>query len=285
VAGEFAEPVLTVERTAGDYRLVIDPARGGSVAAFTWRGQNLFRPTCGPSILDTGSFPLVPFSNRIAHGRFGDVTLTPNLPGSDHPHPLHGFGWLSAWRVIADDSIEHIYQGGEWPWAYRAVQKFTLNEDGVEMALTLTNLADAPMPAGLGFHPYFPRTPDAVYRGLHRGEWQNTPDCLPERLDEKEHAVDWWNGQPVGTRAVDTVYTGRSGNLEILWPSRQLALEIAPSGNLPFTVVYTPKDADFFCVEPVSHETDAINRGGLPLLAPGGTMTARMTLRARQISL
>jgi aldose 1-epimerase len=50
-------------------------------------------------------------------------------------------------------------------------------------------------------------------------------------------------------------------------------------------VLYTPPAADFFCVEPVSHVTDAVNLAasgrtdtGLRVLAPGETLRAAMTL-------
>ncbi len=284
-----------LELEAGEYRLVLDPERGGSVARFDWRGEALMRPTCGPSIVDTACFPLVPFSNRIAHGRFAasgrQVGIAPNMPDSDHPHPLHGFGWLTEWQVVSQDAcsaaLEHVYPGGEWPWPYRAVQSFSLRPAGLTMTLALQNLAESPMPAGLGFHPYFLRAPGTLYRGLHRGEWQNSDDCLPLALEEKAHPADWWDGQAIGSRAVDTVYTGREGGLRIEWPRRGIALAIEPSENLGFTVVFTPPGAEYFCVEPVSHMTDAVNssRGdsGLAWLEPSASMIAHMTLRAEEI--
>ena len=47
---------------AGDYRLQLDPKRGGAVTMFEWRRQSVLRPACGPTILDVASFPRVPFS-------------------------------------------------------------------------------------------------------------------------------------------------------------------------------------------------------------------------------
>ena len=275
-----------IELAAGDYRLVLEPARGGSIARFDWRGEPLLRPTGGPSIFDTACFPLVPFSNRIAHGRFRcggrEVVLAPNFPGSDNLHPLHGFGWLAAWAVVTHSAesavLRHLHAAGEWPWNYAAEQSFTLDEGGLSHELSLTNLGDTPMPAGLGFHPYFPRNGETLYCGMHHGQWRTSADGLPLVLDSRGAAIDWWGGQPVGSRLVDTLYTGREGPLAVLWPERGIALEIAPSDNLGCTVVYTPPGADYFCVEPVSHMTDAINRpdGGdaMPMLGPGDTLSA-----------
>ncbi|MET0365504.1 MAG: aldose 1-epimerase [Sphingobium sp.] len=281
--------------SAGEYRLDLAPERGGAVLRFDWRGTPLFRPVCGPSILDTACFPLVPFSNRIAHGRFqaGDraVSLAPNFPDSDHPHCLHGFGWLSAWEVMEADGrsavLRHRYPDGEWPWPYVAEQQLRLDAEGLTMALSVTNEGDAPMPAGLGFHPYFPRDPDTLYRGLHRGEWQNSADGLPERLDLRSEAQDWWDGAPVGSRAVDTLYTDREGALLLAWPSRDLALEMIPSPSLRHSVVDSPAGRDFFCVEPVTHMTNALNRadaeGGMDWLAPGETLSASVRMAARPL--
>ncbi len=281
---------------AGDYQLALDPRRGGSVAAMTWRGEALLRTTCGPSILDTACFPLVPFSNRIANGKFKmgclEVCIAANMPGSDDPHPIHGFGWLTQWRVISADNdvavLEHHYQGGEWPWPYRARQTFALSAEGATFMLALENLSGTPMPAGLGFHPYFPRDADTRYLGLHRGEWKNNLDCLPVSLDEKQKAADWWQGSPVGIRLVDTAYTSREGALQINWPSRGFGLTITPSDNLPITVVYTPEGEEYFCVEPVSHMTDAVNStlpdSGLHCLEPGATLTVSMQFTAHTLS-
>jgi aldose 1-epimerase len=283
-----------MELAAGDYRLVLEPERGGSIARFDWRGEPLLRPSRPGTVLDVACFPLVPFSNRIAHGRFRaggrEIRLSPNLPGRDHPHPLHGFGWLAAWQVVERDAtsalLEHRHgEGREWPWSYRARQRFELTPQGLAAAIEVQNLSASAMPAGLGFHPYFPRRADTRYRGLHRGEWRVSADVLPLWLDLRETAIDWWHGAPVGSRSVDTVYVGRVGPLEIAWPDRGIVLTIRPSDELSFTVVYTPADADSFCVEPVSHSIDAVNRAEsaaeLAWLARGETAGASMRLSAQ----
>lgn len=290
-----------VELKAGDYRLVLDPARGGSIARFDWHGpdggiRELMRPSSGSSIFDVACFPLVPFSNRIAHGRFRsgghEVSLASNFPGVEGAHPLHGFGWLTAWSLVEAGSdravIEHYHEAGEWPWAYRARQDFNVSADGLSLELSVTNLAADPMPAGLGFHPYFPRDEHTVYHGMHAGEWITAPNGLPVELRHAGGHIDWWHGAPVGSRVVDTVYEGRAGELTVIWPAQGHRLVIEPSANLDRTVVYTPADEGYFCVEPVTHSTDAVNRGrdgdGLILLAPGDTVRVSMHLHAALIA-
>lgn len=274
---------------AGDYRLEVEPGRGGSITRFEWRGSPVFRSAVGPAILDAACFPLVPFSNRIAWGKFSfgrrRVSLSPNLPGANHPHALHGFGWLAPWKIAEKSEdllrIVHTYEEGEWSWPYVAAQQFSLSERGLDLTLSATNLAGEPMPCGMGFHPYFLRE-GAVYRGLHRSEWETGADGLPVRLRSAGAARDWWEGELVGSRTVDTVYGGRDGPLTIEWPAQQIGVEIMPSSNLPFTTIYVPGGQDFFCVEPVSHATDAANRAPaeLAVLAPGESMTVSVQFRA-----
>ena len=252
---------------AGDYELTVAPAIGGSIRSFTWRGEALMRTAQGSSVLDAACFPLVPFSNRIAHGRFEwmgrEVQLKPNFPGTDHPHPLHGFGWISEWDIIEAECdyalLEHRYPGGDWPWPYIARQSIRLGKKGLVLELSLTNLGEGNMPAGLGFHPYFPRDEQTQLHALHTGEWLNDADGLPVELRERNEPIDWWEEQPVSERTVDTVYCGRSGDIRVSWPSRGIALSIACDPSLSCTSVFVPELADWFCVEPVSHATNAVN--------------------------
>ena len=57
---------------AGDWRATLKPERGGAMLTLDWRGRPVFRPTPedATDILETACFPLVPYANRIADGRF-----------------------------------------------------------------------------------------------------------------------------------------------------------------------------------------------------------------------
>lgn len=281
------------ELASGDYRLTVAPSRGGSVLAFTWRGQHLLRETAGSSVLDAACFPLVPYSNRIAGGRFNwlgrEVRLKPNCPSVDPVNPLHGSGWLADWAVVEAKGntllLEHVHPGGEWLWAYRARLFYAVSNSGLTARLDLANLSTQPMPGGLGFHPYFPRDDLTRYRGLHRGEWQGDAQGLPICLRQWQCAVDWWGGKPVGSRTIDTVYSGRDGPLEVSWPNRNLTVHLDCSDELALTSVFVPAGKDWFCIEPVTHATDALNRAGaqggaMASIDPGATFSAEMRLAA-----
>jgi aldose 1-epimerase len=71
---------------------------------------------------------------------------------------------------------------------------------------------------------------------------------------------------------------------EILLPEERLRLALTASRSLRWLHIYSPPGLDFFCIEPVSHMPNAINRSAPPaitghkLLAPGERFDARVTL-------
>ncbi len=281
-----------IELRAGNYELSIEPNRGGSVARFDWNGLPLFRQSFGSSMLQTACFPLVPFSNRIADGVIANIPdiprLAPNMPDVDAYNPIHGFGWVSAWTASkahdANVILNHSQDAGPWPWRYSAQQRFSLSQDGLEIEILVQNDDHKPMPAGIGFHPYFPREAATVLHGMHTGECQNDARGIPFEVTSHAAPIDWWAGAPVETRNVDTGYSGRCGPLIIDWPNRDLRLSIEPDARLSETVIYIPAGEDYFCVEPVSHLTNAINRpelgGPMALLQPGEMLKASVTFKA-----
>lgn len=276
--------------SAYGYRLIVEPQRGGSILLFEWRGKPVLRPVCGPEVTDTASFPLVPFSNRISRGVFAfagrERTIPPNCPKADAVNPLHGYGWLAAWEVeeVGSQSIRisHEYDGESWPWRYLSEQQFSLSPAGLRIEMTLKNLSTEPMPAGLGFHPYFPCNAMTRYLSAHRGEWTNDATDIPTVLDLRDRAIDWWDGRAADTRVVNTVYSDRAGGIAIHWGDLRMGAVVTTSANLGHTVVYRPEDGDFICVEPVSHFTNALNRneahGAMETLDPGETMSCVMSI-------
>src|SRR5579872_2555153 len=182
---------VKVALAAGKLRLELSPSIGGSISAFEWRDGSASRPILrrSPSILQNSlsacCFPLVPYVNRIRGGEFHfrgrDVRLAPNMAGD--PSPLHGQGWLNPWAVEeASDRhavLHYRHNAGEWPWSYEARQEFTLNEQRLVVRLACKNLSEAPMPCGLGEHPYFHCGPSTRIDTSVTDAWTIDKDVLP----------------------------------------------------------------------------------------------------------
>jgi hypothetical protein len=55
---------------------------GGAIRGFSWRGENVLRPTpadAGDDPFDAACFPMVPFVNRVALGRCNFGALGRNV--------------------------------------------------------------------------------------------------------------------------------------------------------------------------------------------------------------
>jgi aldose 1-epimerase len=233
----------------------------------------------------------VPFSNRIRDGRFAfgehKVALAPNFP--PQRHAIHGRGWRAPWRVLWRDearlTIEHVHDPGDWPWAYRARQDFALGAEGLEIAISVRNESPEPMPAGLGLHPYFPRTPRATIRAEVAGFWQTDEEVMPTIHSAPPAGADPAHGIDADRVVLDNVFTGWDRTAVLEWPERDARLTLRASEALGFLVIFTPGGQEFFCVEPVSHCTDALNLAaagadgtGMVALAPGAELSATVTL-------
>jgi aldose 1-epimerase len=274
---------------ADGYELTLAPEHGGSIASFTRGGRPILRGSETPSgPLDCGSFPLVPYCNRIRDGRFSfrgrTVAIAPNMTGD--PSPLHGDGWLGPWlvesRSEAQACLFFSHEPGEWPWAYESRQTFRLGPNGLEAEISCTNRSPDPMPCGLGFHPYFPCDSTTVIDTAVEQVWEVDELILPTDIASAtgRYALA---GTPACGRGLDNGYGGWGG--EMLLRHADGAVTRMTSPDARFFQIYSPETGGLLAAEPVSHANAALNEPeerwaelGLRVLGPGETMRLRMTV-------
>ena len=232
-----------------------------------------------------GAYPLVPFSNRIGGGGFRFAGRDYRLARADagFATPIHGVGWVRRWEVVAGDSaalrLRHPRTPADlalWPFPFTAGLAVRLAPARLDLALWLRNEADGPAPAGLGLHPYFPRPEGARLRFSAAGAWRADAARLPVAHGPVPTEWDHAAGRAVGTVALDDVFTGWDGVAVLDLPPWRLRM--AASAAFGHLVVFTPPGAGFFCVEPVTHMTDAANRGGMAVLGPGETLAGEIAM-------
>jgi aldose 1-epimerase len=294
--------------SAGTAQVEISPGTGGAIAAFRVDGTDVMRPTpsaerAAGNVRAHACYPLVPYSNRIAHAklRFAgrDFELERNF--GDHPHSIHGVGWQRTWQVVArDDStallaFQHDASGRDaraWPWPFRAAQAVSLrsHQGGATLTakLSLVNTGDRPFPFGLGFHPFFPRTATTGLDLDADGFWETDDTRMPIR--NVALPAEWRHGILPARReeGIDNVFTGWRGAAMLRDPARPFDTGIVADRSAAFVVVYTPPKGDFVAVEPVTHMTDAFNRAeraeqdtGTRILAAGAGFSCTMQIFAR----
>lgn len=256
------------------------PAVGGAIAAFRVGGRPIFREPAPDArdVTELGEFPMAPYVNRVARGRFRwrneDIALPRNR--ADQAHPLHGIGWLREWsceRLSAHAARMTLSAApsADWPWAVKMERTVTLVERCLEVAISLTNDDARPMPASIGLHPYL-YAAGARVRLACEAMWL-TADDIPSARQRTPVVDALAVGAAVKDLDIDNCFAGWDGVAEIDWPDLTLRIETDPPQR--FVQIYHPRRGDFFCLEPQSAMPDAVNQGGGMELAPGGTLAFR----------
>lgn len=279
----------TLELACDGLRCQIEPALGGCIRGL-WRDDVpvLRLPPAGPlaSARAAGCYPLVPFSNRIAHATLKwQGTSHPLIQNNGaEPHAIHGVGWQAAWAVLDRDdqfamlSFEHR-KNSAWPFAFDASQTFRVRPGVLELTLSITNQSGMPAPAGLGWHPFFVKRARSHIAFEATGRWEMGDDKLPTRRSAS-HGLD----ADCATLNVDHCFDGWGGVVNL----HDELLHTRISSNLRHLVVFTHATRDSVAIEPVSHVNNAINLMdstgvaadalGVRVLQAGESMTAQMSL-------
>jgi aldose 1-epimerase len=249
---------------AAGVRAAVLPADGGRLGSLTVDGRELL-VTEGYGPISWGSYPMAPWAGRIRHGELGFRGGLYRLPLGMPPHAIHGVVYDRPWRVV-DAATITVELDERWPFRGRVTQRFTLDDDGLEVAMTLE--ADEPMPAVLGWHPWFRRV-------LAEGD-----EPVRVRFRADEMLARDAEGIPTGERVApspgpwDDAFTGIRERPVLEWPGR-LRLEI--SSSCPWLVVYTmPEHA--VCVEPQSGPPNGPNLAP-EVVEPGAHLTHVMRWR------
>jgi aldose 1-epimerase len=274
----------SLDLRAGDLRLALRPDLGGSVAGL-WLGDVAVMRSTEPAALESSRrsacYPLAPYSNRLGYRRFRwlgqDHTTQPNF--DDNPHSVHGVAWQRPWEVVSSSASEaelrYVHTPDHhWPFAFELRQRFVLTPDALELHLAFSNRAAHTQPVGLGWHPYFPKRPHSRLHAELTDRWENDASGLPTRR-VPQPGIDG----DVSHLDFDNCFEGWKGAARV----RDDKLSMKLTSSLPYLVVYTPAHSPYYCVEPVSHVSNAIHMAdpsahGLRTLAAGATFDAWMKL-------
>ncbi|MGK6312326.1 aldose 1-epimerase [Neorhizobium sp. DT-125] len=246
-------------------------------------------PTAGPEFEPlnwpkAGAYPLFPYHNRLIGAAF-------EHEGKRHevlPHPAlgkdaqHGPAHRRPWYVVSHgaDRIELAIDyraDADWPFDFRAVQRFMLGDNRLDVELFMTNTGETSMPGGFGWHPY-----------LAAG-FENAASCDAGKIwPVGEAGIP--SGSPPETRGTEKPFPGENFTIFLSgWKSAAATLNgganvtITAGLELPHLVAH--RTQAYVCLEPVSHvagafgfppDTQAV--AGLFVLQPGEGRSARLAL-------
>ncbi len=249
-----------VELRAGDYTATVSPAAGGRITTLSWCAGHVRHPLLVDCHIDefdehdwpkAGAFPMIPFSNRLdPQGlRLGNTIFTPQHGPAGFA--IHGFAHRRPWTLTDSSATRAVMQlthdGADegWPWAWSAVQEIELGPQGLTVRLCVTNRSDAPMPLGLGWHPYHPTHAQMLRRSLNVHA-----DCRHD-LDPHGRARRERMAPVFGMRRGETAaFESWSGAVRLPMSARRaLRVECRGARHL---VLHRPSSAGYVCVEPVT---------------------------------
>lgn len=285
------------------WRMAIWPALGGALVSAKARHGEAWLDVTPPvvpeilaqrDILKLGGFPLAPFCNRIDGAAFPFDGATVGLPRNWPADPavsIHGLSWQRPWAVERHSAsrldLAQTVDGSGSDFRYAAQLVYDLTGMAAAQTLSIRNIGEKTLPFGLGFHPYFRRTPQATV-AFEAGGWlESDARCFPVRCRPiAEHR---------GLRAacaiedlagMDASFTGWAGQAVVTWPELEARLILDASAAAKLLHVFVPADGQpFLCLEPVSHVIDVHHRrhlaahGDATPLAPGETLSLAMTWR------
>jgi aldose 1-epimerase len=272
----------------------IEPRLGGCIAGL-WLGDvPVLRSTSAAQLTsarEAGSYPLVPFSNRIAQATLlWQGTQHPLVRNNGaEPHALHGIGWQRPWEILESDTnfamlaYEHR-PDASWPFAFDSSQTLRLRGGSLELTLSLTNQSQRAAPAGLGWHPYFVKRARSRISFEATGRWEMGPDKLPTER-RPAHGLD----AQCAFLDIDHCFDGWTGTVHL----RDELLHTRVNSGLSRLVVFTNDTRDFVAIEPVSHVNNAISlvdagadaaQLGLAILQPGESISAQMSILVERVT-
>jgi aldose 1-epimerase len=256
---------------------------------------------------------LFPFPNRIRAGRFSwerkEYQLPPNDPSGKNA--IHGFACRHPWRIVDQGAdAESAWLQAEfwcsrdapdalpqWPADHRLQLTFRLRERSLHLEALVDNPGGAPLPFGLGYHPYFrvPFVPVSEDRRclveVRAETYWELEDLLPTgRLLSVDSSCNFMQPRPFSELHADTLLHAVAGPEDLLLHGqlRQepdgATLSVRASPSFREVVAFTPPHRQAFCIEPYTCITDAINaqqRGvdaGLLVLPPGQQWTGTVAM-------
>ena len=268
------------------------PTMGGRLLEFRRRsGQDIFVPAELHSFEVTnwpraGAYPLVPYHNRLADAKVAAGSETVHLRSHPAavPHTLHGPGHARPWVAGVHEAncfamLLDYAADEDWPWDFHAAQLFELGDENLRLTMTVENRSSRPMPAGLGWHPYFASREPIASDARHL--WPHRPDYLPDGTRTTVAEGD-------GVVRIPTAYLGSWTKAEVSLASG-ISVTMTTSPLFGFLVVHRG-DPAHICVEPVTHIANAWNlrlppsQTGAVLLSPGEVLTGSIEIAVSEPS-
>lgn len=255
----------------------------------------------------TGCFVMLPWPNRVRAGKFTfrgrEYDLGVNCADGT---AIHGEVRERAWKirhrtpqsaVLEFDSRD---KGGlTFPWSYLARIRYEVSPEGLEIDLEVTNTGSEAAPFGHGLHPYFMRRlwadDDAVsLRFGATGRYPMEAVIPTGQAPADDDLCAAFRAGVAPPPGLDELFTVDRFDAQLTWAKSGVRVRFRASESATHAALYAPGVGDgragsWFCIEPMTMATDAVNlaergvaRTGLHVLEPGQSLAMDCSLRVER---
>jgi aldose 1-epimerase len=267
--------------------VVVLPEAGARLHRIRAFGHDLLRAPDDPDHhredpLMWGGYVMAPWCNRIepepvaAAGR--TIEIGANFVDGT---AIHGQVYVRPWQVDGPGSFVVRGGGDGWPWRYEVRERIAVVGHEVRVALTLTNLDDGPMPAGIGLHPWFLAPLEVAIRGDVVYDPNTDSPPLPTPV---AGTTDLRRLAPM-TEGLDATWSATGDPpVELRWPTLGVRAVMHVQAPVINIVAACPVGAGAVAVEPETHAPRGLRRlldgepDAMAMLDPGATLALTMSL-------
>ncbi len=253
-------------------------------------------PASATGAINSGMFPMAPFANCLRDNSFvfsgKRYEVSPNLAGV--ALNFHGSAWQSSWKALTQSAriVELALEDGlvDGVYRYGALQRFSLDDHGLDVTISVTNLGVAALPFSFGLHPWFLHHGDALLRFRSTSCWRGDADGRAVACDPLSRETDYsvWRRAPTGWQ--NFCHARWDGGAEIDWPDSGIGLTMKADPVFGHLMLHSPASGEpVFCIEPQTAAPcgfDGLETGliqvGVHILDPGASVSGSVRFQVRR---
>ena len=240
---------------------------GAYVKTLNLDGIRIVKPETDGNQTHGGIAVLMPYTDKIEHGRYTFEGRRFQLQVEDEGHAIHGFAkdvvWTAARKGKRFVTLTSVLEGEGYPGRMEARVTYSISSRTFSTNSSVTNAGRGNCPVVIGFHPYFLgvkwkiRANSEAYRYEVRDRYFPTGEFEPYQLERAGPDVN-----------LDDTF-GVEGPVSLQTEDYGLVIS---RRAMPYLVIYNGEfaEAKSVAIEPYTGITNAFNNGiGLRVLKPG----------------
>jgi aldose 1-epimerase len=287
VAVEDPVPPEVLKMRAGDSHLIVDADRGGRLAGLRIGDREILLgpPDDRDRWLFWGSYLMAPWPGRLEGGALAWRGRRYALPTNHEGHAIHGLVFDRGWTIehAGIDRVALSCDLGPSAWPFGGLVRQDIRLEPSRLTCVAEIVADQPMPAALGWHPWFERGGSDPRVCVDSAEVLETIELIPTgRTLPVDANTDLRAGPALGERRLDHTYVGCGTPATIRWPDLEIQIDLDP--QVRAVVAHSPPAG--FCVEPQTAWPNGLGpalagraEAGVRELAAGETWRVEMVWR------